>query len=1110
MTLLGGLGVTQNGSAVPGFGTRKAMALFCYLVIGRKSYSRSALAGLLWGDMPEANARMNLRRTLSRLRPINSHLHITPNEIGFNHDKPYYLDVEAFEAATNASKRSDTADTAPLRQAITLYKGEFLDGFYVRNAPAFEEWTLGQRARLRDLAVQTLHKLVVDCGQTGDLAAGIDYAKQLLAHDPWREEAHRQLMELLARSGRRNAALLQYETCRRVLSDELGVEPTPITRDLHERILHNRFDAFLPPPVEAVDEVRVRDVSAESPPRNAAPPKHNLQLPLTPLLGREKELDLLDQLLADPYARAITILGPGGIGKTRMALGIAENQIQADSFADGVFFVGLARLNSADEILAAIADALNFSFHRTADQHGQLLDYLRNKNLLLILDNFEHVMAGVTLVEDILRASPNSQVIITSREKLNRQWEYLFPLGGLSYPELNRYEAFSAESLHMQYDAVQLFLTCARRARPSFDVTASLEPILRICNLIEGMPLGIILSATWLEVLRPDEVVEEIQRGLDFLESELGDIPSRQRSLRATFAYSWRLLSDRERHIFQQLSVFQGGFTRVAAHEVTGATLHDLRSLVGKSLLTTELDGRYQIHELLRQFSAERLAQDEVEQQEARNRHATYFSELIEQLYTRVKGPEHKQIMALFDAENANARLAWHWAVENENSHWIGQMVEPLSLYYQWRGLANTFIDDLKQAEAVFAPCVASVPDKLMLIKLRTHIAARTTDSEYKKQLLMENIEWLKDSVFADIDTSVIESDCWFYFGGLYGPFDTVEQNLATRERSVHLSELAGDEWRLALTLSLLSTDYCWLAEFEKAAECARRSRPIAEKLGDPFLQKAQMAYEANVLNFITPAAEMAFVEKICRRYTELNYDLGSLFSPAPQQLIFSLCTQGKYDEARAEMLKGIATIEASNQPRPTDRSLYAISSVHFDDGSLTHSLLDVEAPDSGMVAGWFEAARGRLALANENRIQACKHFEQSLTFLREDNDPSDEIWIAVDSALATRNRKKLHNAIDGVLSKKTYTFVQWLLPAAALTVLEAGDVERAVEIYALAETYPAIAKSLWYQKVAREEIAASAEKLPAHVVAAAQERGRKLDTLQTLDQLRSELASTL
>ena len=310
--------------------------------------------------------------------------------------------------------------------------------------------------------------------------------------------------------------------------------------------------SFLPPAVDEDVVVKVRELSAETTSHEPSLPTHNLQLPLTPLLGREKEVDLLNQLLADPYARAITILGPGGIGKTRMALGIAEAQLKAGNFPDGVFFVGLARLDSADQILAAIADSLDLNFGRLS----QLLDYMRNKDMLLILDNFEHVMAGVTLVEEILRASPSSQIIVTSREKLNRQWEYLFPLGGLRYPELNRYQVFSAESQHTQYDAVQLFLTCARRARPSFDATAALEHILRICNLIEGMPLGIILAATWLEVLRPEEVASEIQRGLDFLESEMGDIPRRQRSLRATFAYSWRLLSEtRTRHLSTTIRV---------------------------------------------------------------------------------------------------------------------------------------------------------------------------------------------------------------------------------------------------------------------------------------------------------------------------------------------------------------------------------------------------------------------------------------------------------------------------------------------------------------------------------------------------------------------------
>ena len=556
--------------------------------------------------------------------------------------------------------------------------------------------------------------------------------------------------------------------------------------------------------------------------------------------------------------------------------------------------------------------------------------------------------------------------------------------------------------------------------------------------------------------------------------------------------------------------MFQGGFTREAAHEVTGATLHDLRSLVGKSLMYTELDGRYQIHELLRQFSAERLAQETVTFNAVHDRLADYYGNAVVDWYSRVKGPEHKQTMALFDQEFDNARIAWRWAVKQKDSACIGKLVEPLSLYTQWRGMRDRFIDDLQHAEETFAPLVTSEPDKLTLIKVRTHIAGRLSDSERKKQLLLDNISWLQSDAFAELDTRVIESDCWFYFGGLSGPFDTVEENLATRERSFRLSELAGDEWRLAVTLALLSTDYCWLAEFEKAAALARRSRPLAEKLGDPFLLKAQSAYEANVLNFITPVEDMAIVEEISHRYIAIQYDLGVTFSEPPMQLVFALCTQGKYDEARTEVSKGIAILEARNQPDLAARGLYAISTFHFDDGSLAHSLLDGFSPPFGIVAGWFEVARGRLSLANECCDEACALFEQALVSFREGESPSDEIWFSADWALAARTKESLYFAINAVLTSKAYALVHWLLPAAALTLLDQGEVERAIELYALAETYPAIAKSRWYAKVAGQEIADSAEKLPSRMVAAAQARGRSLDTMTTLNQLRVVLASNL
>ena len=255
LTLLGNPEVRRDGVPVTNLRSRKAMALLCYLAVTGRPHRRSFLVGLLWGQMPEAHARNNLSKALTHLRrAVGSHLHISRRELAFDRERPYWLDVEAFEQSASA-----LADIEGLQRAVELYRGDFLEGFYVHQSPAFEEWVLAQRARLRELALQALHTLATHHSRRGTAghATAMQYTTRLLALDPWREEAHRQLMVLLARSGQRSAALAQYQTCFQALADELGVEPAEETVALYEQIRAGQLE--LPNPM------RELEITARSP-----------------------------------------------------------------------------------------------------------------------------------------------------------------------------------------------------------------------------------------------------------------------------------------------------------------------------------------------------------------------------------------------------------------------------------------------------------------------------------------------------------------------------------------------------------------------------------------------------------------------------------------------------------------------------------------------------------------------------------------------------------------------------------------------------------------------------------------------------------------------------
>ncbi|MGB7873302.1 MAG: LuxR C-terminal-related transcriptional regulator, partial [Anaerolineales bacterium] len=345
---------------------------------------------------------------------------------------------------------------------------------------------------------------------------------------------------------------------------------------------------------------RAKELGLLDPDRKTAP---KLPIPLpaepTPFIGRANELAEIRHLLDE--TRLLTLTGTGGVGKTRLALQIASDL--HDKFENGVFFVSLAPISSGKHIVQTIAEAIGFPLSTEVTPTDQLLSHLRRRQLLLVLDNFEHLLGDADIVAKILQAAPNVKILATSREKLKLQGEIALNITGMSFPE----DETSADFL--THDAIELFLLSIRRVRPKFDPDADdLKQLMHICRLVEGMPLAIELAAGWMNVLSPEELASEIQQSLDILTSEMRDIPERHHSMRAVFDQSWSLLTQAEREVFMRLSVFRGGFTREAGQAIAGASLQFLAGLVNKSFLRHDpTSGRFEIHELLRQYAHEHL-----------------------------------------------------------------------------------------------------------------------------------------------------------------------------------------------------------------------------------------------------------------------------------------------------------------------------------------------------------------------------------------------------------------------------------------------------------------------------------------------------------------------
>ena len=643
IALLGPLQVAQDDRPLTGFEYDKVRALLAYLVLeADRPHRREALAGLLWPNQPEKTARDGLRNALATLRKAIGddtanppYLFITREAVQFNAGSDHFLDATEFEHlsrhATHHRHRhpNNCRDCAGWRRAAAdLYRGPLLAQFSLADSVEFEVWLLARREALHRVAMSNFEWLASYHLRQGEHEAARFFAGRQLAYEPWHEPAHRQAMLALARLSDRGAALKQYQACVRALDEELGVMPEEETTLLFEQIRDEGLLPERPAPVVVA--------------------------PLAPLIGRERDLAALDRLLADPGVRLVTILGPGGSGKTSLAQA-AGHHFGAD-FADGSAFVSLITANNPDEFFPTIAAALGVQIDPALPIEYQVTNYLQSRDMLLVLDNFEQLLDGASVLARLLAAAPGLVLLVTSRQRLNLAAEWLHDLHGLAFPAMDTTEPLSG------FGALQLFARRARQERGDFAlVSAEATAAAEICRLVQGMPLAIELAAAATGIQPTAEIARQLRSGLDALAAEWADLPPRHRSIRAAFEHSWTTLSGDERRVLRQLSVFSGGFDADAAGAVTGATPADLRHLRDKSLLQIRDGGRFDLHPLIRAYAAERLAA-RGETKETARQHLEYFTSIAEQGEQAIKGHEQLVWLRRLESDHANILAALTWA----------------------------------------------------------------------------------------------------------------------------------------------------------------------------------------------------------------------------------------------------------------------------------------------------------------------------------------------------------------------------------------------------------------------------------------------------------------
>lgn len=602
--------------------------------------------------------------------------------------------------------------------------------------------------------------------------------------------------------------------------------------DMHERRLKD-----IAHPVHLY-QVNAPGLPADFPPLTAADAvRHNLPPELTAFVGRESELASLQSVMAESQNRLITIVAPGGMGKTRLALKAAARALE--SFPQGVYFVALDRLTSADMIVQAVADVLPISLSSNSDPKTRVLEYLSDKKVLLVLDNFEHLLANpgtagssgereqalqaTGFVAEILNAAPRVQMVATSRVRLNLMSETIFQIGGLTVGEGNPF----------RNSAVQLFAQSARQTLPQFELDDAVLPaVMEICRMVEGMPLAIVLAAAWIDTLSVREIGAEISKSIDMLETQKRDMPDRQRSVRAVIESSWNQVDENAQDVLMRLSVFRGGFTRAAAQDVAGALLRGLSQLVDKALLRRDpVTGRYSIHELVRQYVGELLARSAVQEQSAHEKHAVFFAEFMKTRDAQLQDRRAKATLEEIAADQDNIRIAWNYWTDNQVGSRLLDFVSALWFFFEVRGSyipAIQFFGDA--AKKLTGSDPASVWARAELEARQAWFTALIGLPEQGLSSAMASLERLSQINREDISVET------YHCANINAIFlNKVELVMQISGLMLERAERSGLEWERGFAFIWMGYGLVLQRQIDPARRAGEKAAAIFERTGSPF-----------------------------------------------------------------------------------------------------------------------------------------------------------------------------------------------------------------------------------------------------------------------------------
>lgn len=792
---------------------RRVMALLAYLAVTGQRHSREKLIDLIYHGQALSLTGNDFRQRLSNLKSLigNDFLAVDRTSVHIAQSPDLWIDAAIFRDNIDAAKKlSHGARFAGiLNRAINLYRGEFLSGFYLRDNYRFEAWQLGEQRSLDDAYVYALKNVFAWHRSQKQYDQSIEFGNRVLTFDPLDEQVHRDLMKIYHLMGKRSAAKHQYEECKSVLMLQLGIVPSDETEREYREI-------------RRAWGTTVGGTTAQ----NAQ--SHKLPRRLDPLIGRERETAELRSLLNKKELRLLTLIGAGGSGKT--SLGIETVKELADDYDHGIYFIDLSDVREPDRVLPAIARTLGITEAVGTKRPvvAQLVEFLDRRDLLLVIDNFEQVIAAARDIATLLSETTGPKILITSREPLRVHGENVYQVLPLSTPVQPR--KLENEILST-YDSVKLFAERATAMDPSFKLREeNIVEISEICIRLDGIPLAIELAASRIRSLSLQAIIARLERRLPLLSRGPKDMPERQQTLRRTMEWSYELLNENERQVFRKLAIFSGGCSLAAAEWVCGNAgtteiIDEISSLIDKSLLvrlSVGRESRYSMLQTVKDYALVRLKGSDEYTKVAKN-HAEYYRQLGER--ADLLGAEQIYWLDTLELERNNMRDALGTLMTS------GPFEEgcklALALRWYWT-LHNYWHEALEWFERAFLVCT-QVSEELKATVLAELSLSVCQDGDMDRGVALLEKSRALSAKFGDRRRTA-RADLYFgMIAGRSGAYSNAEERL---EKSLDLARGVGDRMQTAQILRLLGDLLQEQGNIERAEPIYQESLAISRELG--------------------------------------------------------------------------------------------------------------------------------------------------------------------------------------------------------------------------------------------------------------------------------------